>query len=316
MKDVLKMAGHAAAHAIWSISEGETLIPILSNLKDNGQTTMSRFMMGSAEAMAAGNKKAKEFEPDDKGTAFIFDGYAHLDSGRVDSLIIDVNFAPDSQKSLRYMIPYRHATHKDGFAVHRLKICNVSGFSASDAQQISDSFFDGLESHQQGNKIWVENYVDQPGATATDDESGKFSSQDYQALISAPYLIFILVAAADGKVDDKEIKEFIKLLTNPGTLENPLLHKVITSTIGSAGEYLTQVLSRSDDYIQELEKLKRIVDDNLPDSEAREFKMALLQLGKQIAAASGGFFGFGNKISKQKKMALAAIAICLDIQPS
>ena len=143
-----------------------------------------------------------------------------------------------------------------------------------------------------------------------------FHLDDYQKLKNAPYLIFFLVAAADGKVDKKEMKEFIKVLSNPELLKNTLMNKIITDTISRAGEYITEVASGETDFIQELSSLKEIVESNLTESEANDFKLSLFMLGKYIAEASGGFFGFGSKISKEEKAALAAIAVCLDIKQS
>ncbi len=48
---------------------------------------------------------------------------------------------------------------------------------------------------------------------------------------------------------------------------------------------------------------------------ASDFKTALFILGKKIAEASGGLLGFGSKISQEEKTALAAIALCLGINP-
>lgn len=58
------------------------------------------------------------------------------------------------------------------------------------------------------------------------------------------------------------------------------------------------------------QRVAAIVDARLPAEPARAFKLALLQLGHEIASASGGFFGFGAKVGTQEKAALAAVAVC------
>lgn len=47
--------------------------------------------------------------------------------------------------------------------------------------------------------------------------------------------------------------------------------------------------------------------------EAQAFKQALLGLGKAVASASGGFLGFGSKISKEEKATLERIAAGLGL---
>lgn len=57
MKNVLSMAGNFASHSICSVSGGETLIPIVGFLKFNGEQHMERLVMGSVEAVSAGDQK-------------------------------------------------------------------------------------------------------------------------------------------------------------------------------------------------------------------------------------------------------------------
>lgn len=40
MKDALEFAGSLAAHAVWCVSSGETLIPMLGHLDASGQRVM------------------------------------------------------------------------------------------------------------------------------------------------------------------------------------------------------------------------------------------------------------------------------------
>jgi hypothetical protein len=47
---------------------------------------------------------------------------------------------------------------------------------------------------------------------------------------------------------------------------------------------------------------------------ANEFKLSLLAIAKQVAEASGGFLGFGNKISKSEMQALAVLITLLKVE--
>ena len=316
MKNVLTMAGNFAAHAIWSVSDGETLIPIVGLLDSEDKQSMKRMVMGSAEALSAGEHQLNNLTSEYKGATFIKDGLVTLETGKTDSLIIDIKFSDDSSKKIQFLIPYRNANHEKGFAVHRLKLSEATGFSQDEYDLISDSFFDGLESHPEGGKIWNEKYEDQAGVSTGHygEENTEFSSDDFEKLKQAPFLIFFLVAAADGSIDKKEVKEFMEVLSNPEFLNNPLLNRIITNVINDIPSIISDMATKQLDYISELAQLKSITDNSLPDDEANQFKVSLFLVGKKIAEASGGFFGFGSKISKEEKGALTAIALCLGIK--
>lgn len=316
MKDVLSMAGNCASHAIWSVSSGETLIPIVGFLKSDGNQNMQRLAMGSAEALSVGEQKINRLTDEHKGAAFIKDALVTLETGKTDCLVIDVKFTDDTSKSVQLLIPYRNANHEKGFVVHRIKITEAIGFNHEDFEWITNAFYDGLESHPEGGKILAEQYEDEAGVSTgyQGEENTEFSIEDFEKLKQSPFLIFFLVAAADGKVDKKEVTEFMKVLSNPDFLKNPLLNRIITNIINDIPEIIAEMAAKQLDYISELETLKSIADGNLSEDEANQFKISLFLVGKQIAEASGGFLGFGSKISKEEKSALAAIALCLGIK--
>ncbi|AJQ95462.1 hypothetical protein [Gynuella sunshinyii] len=318
MEKTLKMAGKFASHAIWSVSSGETLIPIVGYLKSDGSNFMERLVMDSIQAISLGEKKISELGTEILGAAFIKDGLITLETGKTDALIIDVRFSENNEQKLQFIIPYRNANHSEGFAVHRLKITKLEGFSEDVVGSISNAFFDGLESHKEGGKIWNEKYVDQAGVSVGygSDENTNFSSDDFETLKQSVFLIFFLVAAADGKVDKKELIAFIKLLSDPEKITNTLLNRIVTNVINDVPTIISEMAKKKLDYIEELGKLKKIIDNNLSAEEANSFKISLFLVGREIAEASGGFFGFGSKISKEEKGALAAIALCLGVTPS
>jgi len=318
MEKILKMAGEFASHAIWSVSSGETLIPIVGYLKSDGSHFMERLAMGSVQALSLGEKKISDLDAETLGAAFIKDGFVTLETGKTDALIIDVRFSDNNEKKIQFIIPYRNANHSEGFAVHRLKITELEGISKDVVESISNAFFDGLESHKEGGRIWSEKYVDQAGVSVGhgNEENTDFSHDDFETLKQSVFLIFFIVAAADGKVDKKELIAFVKLLSDPEKIKNSLLNRIVTNVINDVPTIVYEMAKKKLDYIEELGKLKKIIDDNLSSEEANSFKISLFLVGKEIAEASGGFFGFGSKISKEEKGALAAIALCLGVNPA
>ena len=131
----------------------------------------------------------------------------------------------------------------------------------------------------------------------------------------SPLLIFLLVAASDGKVDKKELANFQKVIIGSGKLQSTLLQKAIADMLPNLERFLVELTSGKFDYIAELKSIGEYVDKNYPADEAQTFKLSLVGLGKLIAESSGGFFGFGNKISKEEETALIAIAVTLGVYP-
>ncbi len=315
MKNVLTMAGNFASHAIWNVSSGDTLVPIVGFLKGDGTHHMERLMMGSGEAVSVGEIKINQLTDEHTGATFIKDGFVTLESGKTDALIVDVTFSDNSDKKVQFLIPYRNANHQRGFAVHRLKITKASGFESDDYGWISDAFFDGLESHEQGGKIWLEQYEDQAGESSGHygDENTDFAKEDFEKLKLAPFLIFFFVAGADGKIDKKEVTVFMELLTSSEYLSNPLFNRVITNVINDVPTIISELANQTIDYIAELSMLKLITDRYLVENEANEFKILLLLLGQKIAQASTAELDASTQISQEENAALAAIAVCLGV---
>ncbi len=317
MENTLKMAGEMASHAIWSVSSGETLMPIFGYLKSDNSHTMQRLVMDPEQAMELGEQKMSNLDEDVLGAAFIKDGFVTLDNGKTDALIVDVRFAGDAEKQMQFIIPYRNARHPKGFAVHRLQLTRLDGIPSDGSDSLVDAFFDGIESHPQGGKIWDEKYVDQAGDTAdfSEEDSVDIPSEDYAALKQSPFLVFFLVAGADGKMDKKELISFAEILSDPDKLSSGFLKRIAAEVISDSTAIVTNMANSDLNYIEELGILRRVIDDNLSTEEGLAFKTSLLMIGKEIAEASGGFLGFGNKISKEEKGILALIALSLGIDP-
>lgn len=137
-------------------------------------------------------------------------------------------------------------------------------------------------------------------------------ADDARTLARAPFLVFLLVAAADGKLDKKELKKFGQVLEQFSDCPSPRLRQAITDMLPTMATIFEEVTQESFNPIDELQRVARIMDTQHP-AEADIFKQSLLSLAVQIAQASGGFLGFGNKIDKDEEEAIAAVAITLGL---
>lgn len=132
-----------------------------------------------------------------------------------------------------------------------------------------------------------------------------------QHLAKAPALVFLIVAASDGKIDEKEIKQFGKILKDKAY--EPLF-VAMQQTEMSMTDLILSVKNSNNSPVKDLLLIRQILDQLMPADVAKTYKIMLLMLAKSIAEASGGFLGiFGSKISKEEKVALAAIASTLGV---
>lgn len=130
----------------------------------------------------------------------------------------------------------------------------------------------------------------------------RIPAKDYAHLQRLPLLIFRLVAGADAKVDRKELQALKNLMRVPicrDTFASHLFKSLIY--FGSTATGAKKVQSLSDAY---LTQIRSILDKHLSPEQFNEFGEDVLTFGSIIAAASGGVLGFGNKISKEEKVAL------------
>lgn len=138
----------------------------------------------------------------------------------------------------------------------------------------------------------------------------KLSSEELNELYGLPYYIALLIASADGYVDEAEIKKAIRIISANEHLRS---HNELSSyydIINDDAEdklkiilaaapknpkdrtlYFTRKIAEANILFTKLEK--NFVSD-LIDS--------LRNLGKQVAKASGGIFGFGSIGNEELKL--------------
>jgi hypothetical protein len=84
------LAGFFAAHAVWSVSDGETLVPIYAYTDASGRRHLERLVAGTAEGSVDAGRKRLSENPDHAACAvLIFDGLVPLRDGKTDALILE-----------------------------------------------------------------------------------------------------------------------------------------------------------------------------------------------------------------------------------
>lgn len=138
------------------------------------------------------------------------------------------------------------------------------------------------------------------------------SGEDWANLAKSPCLVFLMVAAADGGVDEKEISAFGAILRQHKAVTSPIFSKILQIAQANFETFIAEFMQSGDQAKQQLKEFATLLaSGKIPQDEAISIAHHLCGLGVAIASASGGFLGFGSKISKQEKEVLDFLEVVL-----
>lgn len=150
-----KLAGFFAAHAIWCVADGETLTPMLAYTTEDDERTMERIVVQDdlEASVAHGKQKLEQNEMDANDAALLYDARIPIGDKKVDAIIIEMRayFSPDSEAVMA--VPYT-PKQSGKFRVHRPKLLGWKNCEDFDMNAALQSFFEGVDEHEQGAKIW------------------------------------------------------------------------------------------------------------------------------------------------------------------
>jgi len=149
-----RLAGFFAAHAIWCVSDGETLIPMLAYSTENGERNMDRMAFSDIrQGVQAGKQRLASNDMNADDAALLCDARISTDGQKVDAIVIELRayFSPDAEMMIA--IPYTPAGETE-FRVHRPKLLQWDQCEDFDLDAVMEAFFEGVASHDQGAAIW------------------------------------------------------------------------------------------------------------------------------------------------------------------
>src|SRR5262245_54180107 len=145
MQDLATFLGFIAAHAIWSVSEGEDLIPMFASEVASGRRMMSRLVSDTLEQGVQTGREWLEANHDQAiRSVLAYDGYYTLPCGKTDAIVVDGRQFDAVQLQIGMAVPYRNAKKEAGFAVFRPKLLALSGIGDSEVQPLVEAFFRGV----------------------------------------------------------------------------------------------------------------------------------------------------------------------------
>ncbi len=140
-------------------------------------------------------------------------------------------------------------------------------------------------------------------------EFSTLRDDEIEVLLNAPVYVAILIAGADGEIDNKEIKQSIELVHGKQSRERAQLiefYKEVGKTFEDkffalSKDLPTGVDERNSAIISELRKLNHIlpkIDHNF----AVKMVASLKDMAKKIASASGGVLGYMSVSYEEAKL--------------
>jgi hypothetical protein len=148
-----ELAGFLMAHAVWCVSDGSALVPLLGYVK-GGERVLARFTAAQVKDAVEQGRAWMERNPENAERAvFVHDAYVTLPDRRMDALIADLREYAQPPRGLQIVLPYRPAA-AGGFAVYRPKFQGFAGIA--DFAALGHAFFRGVNQHEHGARIWNE----------------------------------------------------------------------------------------------------------------------------------------------------------------
>ncbi len=161
MITAFRLAGFFAAHAIWCVSDGENLIPMLGFVTESDEREMERLIVNDdlKASVNFGNQKLEANEMNATDAVFLYDGLMPLGGEKIDAVVIKIRsyFSPESKATLA--IPYTPQVSGE-FRVHKPKLLEWENCEDFDLSAAFETFFEGVTEHEPGAEVW-NNHLDE-----------------------------------------------------------------------------------------------------------------------------------------------------------
>ncbi len=129
---------------------------MLAYTTESGEQRMERLISEDfAEAVERGLERLACNQMDADDAVLVFDGRITVDDEKLDAILLQIRcyFSPDSEAILA--IPYTPKDSPGGkFLVHKPKLLEWNNCDDFDLDAVFQSFFEGVDSHKEGSKIW------------------------------------------------------------------------------------------------------------------------------------------------------------------
>ena len=144
-------------------------------------------------------------------------------------------------------------------------------------------------------------------------EAGSLTAEDWNELELAPLWVLSAVGAADGKIDKSERAALVEGLRGGAEHADAFVGGVFARVSENFDAIWDRYMSDERFAVHGLRTVGDVVDRVADPVQALHFKQTLVQLGVDVADASGGVLGLGDKRSRAERKALADVANALRV---
>lgn len=149
-----ELAGFIAGHAIWCVSDADSLIPMVAFATEDGQRKLERLVSDDAgKAVEHGRKRLDDDPFSASDGVLVYDGRITLDSGKLDAIILELRSYAFPGATATFAVPYTPAS-TGIFRVHRPKLVEWHECDDFDLDAAFEAFFRGVDSHEKGAAVW------------------------------------------------------------------------------------------------------------------------------------------------------------------
>lgn len=149
-----ELAGFIAAHAIWCVSDADGLVPMVAFTTIDGQRMLERLVFDNAGAAVEEGRKRLEDDPHRALDGVLaYDGRITVEGGKLDAVILEMRSYEFPWAKAALAVPYTPAS-SGRFRVHKPKLIEWHECDDFDMDAAFEAFFQGIDSHEQGAKVW------------------------------------------------------------------------------------------------------------------------------------------------------------------
>jgi universal stress protein A len=142
-------------------------------------------------------------------------------------------------------------------------------------------------------------------------EEETFTAEDWHELELAPLWILAAVAGADGKIDKTERATLVEGIGRCAGHADELVRRVFSAVSTNFETVWTSYMKDERFAVHGLRTVGNVLARAADPAQALHFKQTLVQMGVEVADASGGVLGLGGKRSHSERTALNDVAQAL-----
>ncbi len=155
LERLMGLAGYCAAHAVWTVSQGEVLIPIGGTEDRAGNQEILRLAAPTRQLQTALGRRWIESSPTGAARAvLVYDGALNLVGSDGPALIVMAKEHDPASETVVCAIGYGPAQRPGGFWIRRPKFILRPGLDAARGLELAEGFTRGALQHPMGADAW------------------------------------------------------------------------------------------------------------------------------------------------------------------